>query len=244
MSLVYGEVIFLIFYFMRASWCLSNLRLARTDRTNPENAARWISVSHGFAYLDEAATVSSLKMLPAVKAMPASVVNHLKLQRLHLTEDDGVLSFGDKIWMAMSVLGHILIIVVLAVAGVFGLYLKLNSLAYLNDVRIGRWDKARWLALLGFANQVAGLVPLGKLKKQEILFVIFTGEDAEMQTHEYAAMQEFNGMLYKHVFKCAGFLKGFVSALTISATDIQKMVISEGEGDDDDDSDGQAKKEK
>ena len=95
------------------------------------------------------------------------------------------------------------------------------------DVPIGRWGSPRWIAFLGFANQIAGLVPLNHVHKDAILFFIFTGADAQLDIEEEAAMHQFNGQLTRKLFGDFGTFRGFLLACTFSDKDLQKVVIKE-----------------
>lgn len=145
-------------------------------------------------------------------------------------------SASDKLYAFGKLVEHLVVLLVKALVGLCALYLKLDSLEFLVSIPIGRWERKRWLAFAGFANQIAGLVPLDGYRKEVILQFIFTGEDAVLQPTEQHAMEQFNGMVTKHVFAaCKGsalpLVDGLAAALSINAADVQKMVIVEGGAD-------------
>ena len=70
-----------------------------------------------------------------------------------------------------------------------------------------------------------------------ILQFIFTGEDAVLQPTERFAMEQFNGMVVKHIFAACkegrqgggvgGTADSYAAALSVNAADVQKPVIVE-----------------
>ena len=69
-----------------------------------------------------------------------------------------------------------------------------------------------------------------------MLFIVFTGEDAVLQPTERFAMEQFNGMVVKHIFAACkegrqggagGTADSYAAALSVNAADVQKMVIVE-----------------
>ena len=193
----------------------------------------WISVAHGFGYLDAEMTTSAIKILPRVKEAPSHAAHSFKTMRTTLTEDDGLFSVGDRLYVAGYLLVQLCAVSLVSSVGIFALYFKLDSLVYLFDVPLGRWRARRWLRLVGFANQLAGLVPLEHVKKEAFLRFVFTGEDGELQPTEQSAMDEFLGTLHHSVFRACtpswrGLnLKGVVATLSINVKDLQAIVISE-----------------
>lgn len=108
----------------------------------------------------------------------------------------------------------------------------MESLAPIFAVPLWSWQPRQFAAFLGFANQMAGLVPLNQLKKEAFLLFVFTGEDAELQAHELRALLQFKAMLHMKIFRaCRGsLLNGCTAALTMSPKDLQKIVIREERG--------------
>jgi len=206
---------------------LSRLARASVDGDSPEELHHWIAVSDGFQWLSEAMTVSAMRLLPFVKARLPVAVRNYKLFRVQLKEDDGVLSIGDRLCADAVLLAEIMKIVMHAALGCFALYLKLDAAHPHFNVSCMRWGRDSWLYFFGVANQVAGLVPLAKLQKEAFLTFVFSGEDAEMQEQELRAMREFMGTLYQHIFKAFPGVPGFAASLTITASDLQKIVVCE-----------------
>jgi hypothetical protein len=95
------------------------------------------------------------------------------------------------------------------------------------DIPIGRWGGSRWISFLGFANQIAGLVPFAQLQKDTILFFIFTGADAQLDIEEEMAMRQFSGQLTRKLYHGFGHVRGFLISSTFSDKDLQKVVITE-----------------
>ena len=86
-----------------------------------------------------------------------------------LTADDGDFDLRDQLYLGAMLLSTVVAMVVVSFAGIIALHLKLVGLKATLDIPIGRWGLPRWLAFLGFANQIAGLVPLAKVVRTTIL---------------------------------------------------------------------------
>jgi Ca2+-binding EF-hand superfamily protein len=84
------------------------------------------------------------------------------LQKARLTQDDGEFDATDKLYLFGAIVSSLFTMVVMAFAGIIALHLKLLKLKTTLDIPIGHWGASRWIAFLGFANQIAGLVPLNR----------------------------------------------------------------------------------
>jgi len=226
--LVWSELVMVMAVACLSFWGLSALWSARTDVVSGPNSSRWRWVARGFDWLELIPSVSTMKILPQVKNLPNDAISKYKLKKKKLTEDDGEYSTADR---AIAISYLLLLfgqIVLVTIGGIFALHLKMESLAFLSHQPIGRWGRDRWLPFIGFANQIAGIVPFGQLRKHTIMFFVFTGEDAEMSPKEHTAMEEFNAMLCKHIFKYCGNTLAFIILLGgLSNVDLQKILITE-----------------
>ena len=79
-------------------------------------------------------TTSVIKVLPQVKEAPARVSESYRLMRARLTEDDGVLSASDRLRIGFFMLFQVSAVLLLACSGLFALYFKMDSLAFLFDI--------------------------------------------------------------------------------------------------------------
>eukprot|EP00747_Dinoflagellata_sp_TGD_P083558 gnl/TRDRNA2_/TRDRNA2_162168_c0_seq4.p1 gnl/TRDRNA2_/TRDRNA2_162168_c0~~gnl/TRDRNA2_/TRDRNA2_162168_c0_seq4.p1 ORF type:complete len:240 (-),score=49.93 gnl/TRDRNA2_/TRDRNA2_162168_c0_seq4:299-1018(-) len=207
-----------------AAMSLCRKYYARTDISTPENDAYWIKIGEGFTALQQAATVSAMKALPTVKTRPTEAIKEWTFYFQTMAEEGTPKPFGVKL---AATLYEIISQSMWAVASIFALYVKIDSLSPLFAMPLGQWSRSEWLTFIGFANQVVSLVPMATLKRDAFLFFIFTGEDADMQEHEHRACQEFIGMLHKHIFKDFGALGGWVVSLTVDVTELQKATLQE-----------------
>eukprot|EP00747_Dinoflagellata_sp_TGD_P083555 gnl/TRDRNA2_/TRDRNA2_162168_c0_seq1.p1 gnl/TRDRNA2_/TRDRNA2_162168_c0~~gnl/TRDRNA2_/TRDRNA2_162168_c0_seq1.p1 ORF type:complete len:402 (-),score=67.46 gnl/TRDRNA2_/TRDRNA2_162168_c0_seq1:299-1468(-) len=222
--LVWAEMWMLGQALLLATVSLCHKRYARTDISSPENAAHWIKIGEGFSALQEAATISAMKALPTVKTRPAEAIKEWTFYFQTMAEEGTPKPFGVKL---AATLYEIISQSMWAVASIFALYLKIDSLSPLFGMPLGQWSRSEWLTFIGFANQVVTLTPMARIKKDAFLFFVFTGEDADMQEHEHRACQEFIGMLHKHIFKDFGALGGWVVSLTVDVTELQKATLQE-----------------
>ena len=218
--LVWAESLMLAGFLSLATWHFASRRHG------------WVSVAHGFGHLDAAMTTSAIKILPRVKMAPSHAAASFKQMRTTLTEDDGKFSVGDKLYVAGFMLCQLCGVLLVACIGIFALYFKLDSLVYLFNLPLGRWRARRWLRLIGFANQLAGIVPLDTVKREAFLLFVFTGEDGELQPTEQRAMDEFLGALYRSTFQvCAPLgglnVRGVIATLSLNVKDLQAICISE-----------------
>lgn len=208
---------------------LSVLSRARTD--GQWSSGRWQSVSRGFESLTSLATLSALRVLPRLKTAPAEAFQKYKVRRQHrvAARPDGRLRARDTLSTLVWAAGSFAWLVLLTVAGLSALYLKMETLLPVFERPAWRWNGRQWLAFVGFANQIANLTPIARLRKEAFLFFVFTGEDAELQATEAVAMGQFKAMLHMKIFQaCAGSgLDAFAAALTITSADLQKIVIKE-----------------
>ena len=203
------------------------IRGARTDIASLANSVKWIQVAESFEWLGGIGSASALKILPQIKRTPAQLKAKYTMEKERLTEDDGEFDTGDKLYLGCMMVGSILAMVVVSFAGIIALHLKLVGLKATLDIPIGRWGWPRWIAFLGFANQIAGLVPIANVEKARLLYFIFTGVDAEMSNEEKSAMHQFNGQLVKKFFHEFGSVRGFLVANTFNDNDLQKCVLME-----------------
>jgi hypothetical protein len=226
--LVWSELVMVMAVACFSIWGLSALWRARADIVSGPNSLRWRWVALGFDWLEQIPSVSALKILPQVKSLPNDAISKYKLKKKKLTEDDGLYSLSDRVQAISYLLLLFVQIVLVTTGGIFALHLKMESLAFLSHQPIGLWGRAQWLPFIGFVNQIAGIVPFGQVRKHTIMFFIFTGEDAEMSPKEHTAMEEFNAMLCKHIFKYCGNTLAFVILLGgVSSIDLQKILITE-----------------
>eukprot|EP01062_Namystynia_karyoxenos_P015170 TRINITY_DN15509_c0_g1_i1.p1 TRINITY_DN15509_c0_g1~~TRINITY_DN15509_c0_g1_i1.p1 ORF type:complete len:456 (+),score=134.39 TRINITY_DN15509_c0_g1_i1:137-1369(+) len=225
-----GELIMLLGALLVGLMSICSLRTARTDVSTFDGLSKWDSVAYGFEMVEFAATCSAIKALPGMKTLPQRAARNYKFKINQLTVDDGNLSRSEQMYAVCLLLSYIVFGLLFVIVGIIALLVKIESLVYLFDTPVTRWEQPRWIAFVGFANQVAGLVPVSRVQKEAFLFFIFTGEDAELQIHEYTAMREFNATLHQHIFRIFGTWRGCIAGLTISSDDLQRVVITEEGG--------------
>lgn len=218
--LVYVEVVLLAHAFFLGIAGIRKLPRAATEKD-------WMRVGQGFCSLQRCTSISALRLLPLIRTRPGEIVQRLKLYKAMQEQR------SSKRWklylpaVAAFLFLELLKGLVFILVGAIALHAKVEAVSFVLDVPMLRWGSGRCLAFAGFVNQVAGLVPVSQLKKDAFLFFIFTGEDAEMQPGEHAAMKEFHGMLFKRLFSSLGWVRGVVAAFSLESSDFQKIVLCE-----------------
>jgi len=225
--LVWIEGVMILIAISASCWGFSTwFSCCEDDDAN--KAKKWISIASGFDWLSVIPSTSTLKVLPRVRSMPMEAIKQTRLKQRKLLEDDGIFSCTDRLQAWGYMLMLFLRIFIVTPCGMFALHLKMESLTSLYDIPILHWDRRCWIPFVGFVNQISGLVPVPDVKKEALLFFLFTGEDAEMQPSEEDAMAEFKGILYMRIFNaCNSGLGGLVACLSLSSEDVQKIVLKE-----------------
>jgi hypothetical protein len=223
----------LIIYVVRCLRGLLKLMSARTDCSSKKNSKLWIAVGEGFKHFVNAGMWSVMKMLPQVKIEAQNSFKAWMKYRDGL-QTEGILTTRNRWKSFIFVLCEFGPVLLFAIVALNALHWKMAIIQYIFHKSIHRWTRAQWFAFLAFANQVAGVVPIRLMEKETLLNFVFAGADAEMDKNEKKALMEFSGMLHKRIFQDFPGCKGMLASLTITAVDVQKLLLIERTFNDDD----------
>lgn len=83
------------------------------------------------------------------------------------------------------------------------------------------------VALLGFLNQVMGIIHVKRMLKERVLRVFIGGQDATISLREAVMMEFYLAKLTEKIWSVWGFQKALVLLLTLDDDDIQGLVVEE-----------------
>lgn len=156
---------------------------------------------------------------------PTVFAMHLEAKYEDLMDDSGALVKSPL--TALQMLVFLLSRLLCGVVGFDAFEFKFWQVA---DEMLAREVTVRhFLTIVVFLMQVLGVIRLSMFVRERVLSFIFAGADGMMQHQEQAALDIFNALLVRRIYREFSPPHRQVILLTFSDIDFQKLIISESE---------------
>jgi hypothetical protein len=206
-----------VWYFLcRAGYCFAFAQV------NNDDEHRWNQIARGLHFTEQTSAASALQILPWLQN---------KTKEGFAPHKSGI--FGA--WLqelekhkTLVLFLKIILYVVCFLGAFVALYLKVKvNHQEVFTQSVESWSRYEWWEFLNFTHQMQSVVPVSLLQKDLMLRFVFSGEDAVMDRQELKARKQFQGRLNKYIFERFEPWRAVAYSLTISAQDLQKMVLVE-----------------